>query len=210
MLMSDSNQLEPLIPILKNYQVKPYFVEEHGNIKKIYSDKGTFALKKIVPTTGTDFVRHVHLLYQKGFNRIVPIFPTMDGRYGVLHDKNLYYLMPWMSNEIKEDRTHKHLQLFRELARLHTLSAKEINVNKDEREEHYDKTIALLDKNQELLDGFIDECEKKTYMSPFELLFCLYYNEISQALRFSKTKFEELFRFTICQVKKQEEISIQS
>jgi spore coat protein YsxE len=196
MLMSDSNQVGPLIPILKNYSVKPYFVEEHGNIKKIYSDKGTFALKKIGPTTGTDFIRHVHLLYQKGFNRIVPIYPTMDGRYGVLHDKNLYYLMPWMSNEIKEDRTHKHQQLFRELARLHTLSAKEITVNKDEREEHYDKTIALLDKNQEFLDGFIDECEKKTYMSPFELLFCLYYNEISQALRFSKTKFEEWYEKT--------------
>jgi len=120
----------------------------------------------------------------------------MDGRYAVLHDKALYYLMPWMSNEVKEDRQHKHQQLFRELARLHTLSAKEITVNKDERTEHYEKTIQLLDKNQEFLDGFIDECEKKTYMSPFELVYCLYYNEISQALRFSKTKFEEWYEKT--------------
>ena len=194
--MSDSNPVDPLVPILKNYQVQPYFVEDHGNVKKIYSDKGTFALKKIVPTTGTDFIRHVHLLYQKGFNRIVPIYPTMDGRYAVLHEKALYYLMPWMSNEVKEDRQHKHQQLFRELARLHTLSAKDITVNKEERTEHYEKTIQLLDKNQEFLDGFIDQCEKKTYMSPFELVYCLYYNEISQALRFSKTKFEEWYEKT--------------
>ena len=101
-----------------------------------------------------------------------------------------------MSNEQKEDRQQKNHQLFRELARLHTLSAKEIEMNKEERTEHYEKTIQQHEKQQEFLDGFIDECEKKTYMSPFELLYCLYYNEISQALRFSKTKFEEWYEKT--------------
>ena len=194
--MSDSNRLESVLPILKNYHVEPYFVEDYGVVQKIYSNKGTFALKKVPPTIGTDFIRHVHLLYQKGFNRIVPIYPTMDGRYAVLHENNLYYLMPWMPNDQKEDREHKNLQLFRELARLHTLSAKEITVSHEERTEHYEKTIQQLEKHQEFLDGFIDECEKKTYMSPFELLYCLYYNEISQALRFSKSKFEEWYEST--------------
>ncbi|EKN65877.1 spore coat protein YsxE [Neobacillus bataviensis LMG 21833] len=194
--MSDSNRLEIVSPILKNYLVEPYFVEDYGIVQKIYSNKGTFALKKIPPTIGTDFIRHVHLLYQKGFNRIVPIYPTMDGRYAVLHENNLYYLMPWMSNDQKEDREHKSQQLFRELARLHTLSAKEISINKEERTEHYEKTIQQLEKHQEFLDGFMDECEKRTYMSPFELLYCLYYNEISQALRFSKSKFEEWYENT--------------
>ncbi|WP_423799236.1 spore coat protein YsxE [Neobacillus sp. SAB-20_R2A] len=194
--MNDSNRLETLTPILENYQVEPYFVEDFGGIQKIYSNKGTFALKKIPPALGTDFIRHVHYLYQKGFNRIVPIYPTMDGRYAVLHDNNLYYLMPWMANDQREDHQYKSQQLFRELARLHTLSAKEIEVNKEERAEHYEKTLQLLDKNQEFLDGYIDFCEKKTYMSPFELLFCLYYNEISQALRFSKSKFEEWYEST--------------
>ncbi|MBO0960697.1 spore coat protein YsxE [Neobacillus sp. MM2021_6] len=194
--MSDSNRLESVSPILKNYLVEPYFVEDYGIVQKIYSNKGTFALKKISPNTGTDFIRHVHLLYQKGFNRIVPIYPTMDGRYAVLHENNLYYLMPWMPNDQKEDREHKSQQLFRELARLHTLSAKEITVGQEERTEHYEKTIQQLEKHQEFLDGFMDECEKRTYMSPFELLYCLYYNEISQALRFSKTKFEEWYETT--------------
>ncbi|MBU8916642.1 spore coat protein YsxE [Bacillus sp. FJAT-29953] len=194
--MNDSNRQETLTPILENYQVEPYFVEDFGGIQKIYSNKGTFALKKIPPALGTDFIRHVHYLYQRGFNRIVPIYPTMDGRYAVLHDNNLYYLMPWMANAQREDHQYKSQQLFRELARLHTLSSKEIEVNKEERAEHYEKTLQLLDKNQEFLDGYIDNCEKKTYMSPFELLFCLYYNEISQALRFSKAKFEEWYEST--------------
>ncbi|MDQ6599838.1 spore coat protein YsxE [Bacillus salipaludis] len=194
--MNDSNWLERLSPILENYQIKPYFVEDFGSVLKVYSNKGTFALKKITPTTGTDFIRHVHLLYQKGYNRIVPIYPTMDGRYAVLHNNELYYLMPWMSNELKEDRVHRNQQLFRELARLHTLSAKEIDVSKEERTEHYEKTIQQLEKHQEFLEGFIEECENKTYMSPFELLYCLYYNEISMALRFSKERFEDWYEET--------------
>ncbi|MGG1677599.1 spore coat protein YsxE [Neobacillus sp. NRS-1170] len=194
--MSDSSRIDEFSPILNNYLIEPYFVEDFGPVQKVYSNKGTFALKKIAPATGTDFIRHVHLLYQKGFNRIVPIYPTMDGRYAVLHENNLYYLMPWMPNDHREDRQQKNHQLFRELARLHTLSAKEITISKEERTEHYEKTIQQYEKHQEFLDGFVDECEKKTYMSPFELLYCLYYNEINQALRFSKTKFEEWYEGT--------------
>jgi len=194
--MSEMNRLGSITPILQNYLVEPYFVEDYGIVQKVYSNKGTFALKKIPPTTGTDFIRHVHLLYQKGFNRIVPIYPTMDGRYAVLYENNLYYLMPWMPNDQKENRDQQNFELFRELARLHTLSAKEVTVNKEERTEHYETTIQQLEKHQEFLDGFMDECEKKTYMSPFQLLYCLYYNEISQALRFSKAKFEEWYETT--------------
>jgi spore coat protein YsxE len=194
--MSDPNRLVELRPILNHYQVDPFFVEDFGKIQKIYSSKGTFALKRIEPHIGTDFVRHVHFLYQKGYNRIVPIYPTVDGRYAVLYEKNLYYLMPWLPNEMNNTRSERHKQLFRELARLHTLSAKEVSIKKEERTEHYEKTIAQYEKHQEFLDGYVEECEKKIYMSPFELLFCLYFNEIGQALRFSKSKFEEWYENT--------------
>lgn len=194
--MDNTNRLEAISPILKNYQLEPHFIEDYGKVQKVYSDKGVFALKKIPPALGTDFIRHVHFLFQKGYNRIVPIYPTIDGRYAVLEQNNLYYLMPWMPNEIRENSNNKHLQLFRELARVHTITAKEINVDKEARKEHYEKTINEAEKKQEFLEGFIEECEKKNYMSPFELLFCLYYNEIGQALRFSKTKFEEWYDLT--------------
>lgn len=191
--MVDLNHLNELAPILNHYQIEPYFVEDFGKTKKVYCNKGTFALKKVDPTSGTDFIRHVHYLYQRGFNRIVPIFPTVDGRYAVLDDKNLYYLMPWLPNEAKGSGNEKYQQLFRELARLHTLSAKEIPVKKEERTDHYEKTLKQFEKNQEFLEGFIEKCEKKSYMSPFELLFCLYFNEIGQALRFSRKKFEDWY-----------------
>ncbi|RYI31629.1 spore coat protein YsxE [Bacillus infantis] len=189
--MEGSNRLAAVSPILKHYAVQPHFVEEYGRTRKIYSDKGVFALKKLKARHGTDFIRQVQSLYQRGYNRIVPIYPAADGRYAVLHDSELYYLMPWLANEEKENRFERHQQMFRELARLHTLSLKEVNVTSEERQEHYEKTMLAWEKETEFCEGFIEECERKQYMAPFELLFCLYYHDITQALKFSKGKLKD-------------------
>lgn len=194
--MSETNHLQEVEPILSHYGIQPHFVEGFQKVKRIYSNKGVFALKKITPQQGTDFIKHIQFLYQKGFNRIIPIYPTLDGRYAVIHGKNLYYLMPWLPNEIKEDRNEIHQQMFRELARLHTLSVREVTIDKEEKNEHYENTIREWDKENEFLEGFLEQCEGKWYMSPFELLFCLYYHDISQALRFSSNKFKEWYEKT--------------
>ncbi|KAB2338733.1 spore coat protein YsxE [Cytobacillus depressus] len=183
--MYEKNRLEKVYPILKNYAIEPHFVENFGKIQKVYSNKGVFALKKINPKQGGDFVKHIQSLYQKGYNRIVPIFPTIDGRYGVLHEHNLYYLMPWLVNEENEKGHERHHQLFRELARLHTLSTNDIKVNKEDRTDHYEKTLLEWEKHQDFLEGFMEACEQRTYMSPFELMFVLSYNDIQQALNYS-------------------------
>ncbi|RHW40653.1 spore coat protein YsxE [Neobacillus notoginsengisoli] len=188
--MNETNRLKEFAHILQPYGIQPYFIEDFGKIKKVYSNKGTFALKAIDAHTGMDFIRHVQYLYQRGYNRIVPIYPALDGRYGILDGQNLYYLMPWLGNEAKEGMTDRNKQMVRELARLHTLSAKEVKVGKEDRQEHFDKMGLQYEKNREFMDGFIESCEKKTYMSPVELQFCLYYSEISQALKFSKERLE--------------------
>lgn len=188
--------LDEASAILVNYGIKPYFIEDLGKIKRITSDKGMFALKSVPPTQGTDFLRHIQYLYQKGYNRVVPIYPTLDGRYAVLHQNSLYYLMPWLPNETKEDYDDKNMKLFRELARLHTLSAREMPIRKEDRKEHYENTVLSLEKDEEFLVGFLERCEKKIYMSPFELQFCTYYNDIHQTLRFSKQQLEGWYEKT--------------
>jgi spore coat protein YsxE len=194
--MNSNMNLEEASVILAPYGVKPYFVENMGKIKKITSDKGVFALKIVPPTLGTEFIRHIQALYQLGYNRVVPIYPTLDGRYAVLHQHSLYYLMPWLANEVKEDHSEKNKKLFRELARLHTLSSKEYPIKKEERKEHYENTLLAIEKDEEFLVGFLEKCEKKTYMSPFELQYCLYYNDVHQALRYSKQKLEAWYEKT--------------
>ena len=44
--MYEKNRLQTVYPILKHYAIEPHFVEELGRVKKIYSNKGVFALKK--------------------------------------------------------------------------------------------------------------------------------------------------------------------
>ncbi|PWW19662.1 spore coat protein YsxE [Cytobacillus oceanisediminis] len=194
--VEEKNRLRKASPILKHYSLEPHFVEEFGRVQKIYSNKGVFALKKIKPQQGADFIRHVQALYQKGYNRIVPIYPTVDGRYAVLHQNELFYLMPWLANEEKEDRFERHQQMLRELARLHTLSAREVPIKKEDRTEHYERTLQEWEKEKEFLDGFIESCERKEYMSPFELLFSLYYHDVSQALKFSTNKLKDWYEKT--------------
>ncbi|CAM3747800.1 spore coat protein YsxE [Mesobacillus zeae] len=177
-------------PILRQYAIEPYFVENFGRTKKVYANSGQYALKKIDARRGTDFIRNTQFLFQKGFNRIVPVYPAADGRYAVLEKDSLYYLMPWLPNEVKENRTERPLQLFRELARLHTLSARDVEVGRAEREKHYEQTAKQWEKDEEFIDGFIEASENEWYMSPFQMLFCLYYQDIRQAMQFARQKLD--------------------
>lgn len=190
--MKENISLQKAAAILRNYQLEARFVESMGKIHKVSTNNGVFALKKLNPHQGIDFIKYVQNLYQKGYNRIVPIYPTMDGRYAVLYDNELYYLMPWLSNEEKREKP----SLFRELARLHTISAREVKVNKEERKQHYEKTVEEIEREEEFLEGFLETCEEKEYMSPFELMYCTYYHEIFQALQFSKRKLTEWYEAT--------------
>ncbi|MEK5103714.1 spore coat protein YsxE [Cytobacillus sp. FSL M8-0252] len=194
--MAKENRLKKYGPILKHYALEPNFIESFGSVQKVYSSKGVFSLKKIKANHGADFIRYIQQLYQMGYNRIVPIYPTVDGRYAVLHNQKLYYLMPWLPNEIKEDQFERHQQMFRELARLHVLSTKEVEVSKEEREEHYENTLLEWEKQSEFLDGFIETCESREYLSPYELMFTQYYNDIAQALTFSTKKLKDWYEKT--------------
>ncbi|RUQ27853.1 spore coat protein YsxE [Peribacillus cavernae] len=182
--------------ILQYYSLHVNYVENYGKVKKIYSDKGVFALKTISPHAGMDFFRNIQHLYQRGYNRIVPIYPAVDGRYAVLDNGKLYYLMPWLLDKETEERDERHMRLFRELARMHALSVKEIPVNKENREEHYQQTTEQWKKQREFIEEFVHSCEKKWYMSPFELLFCMYFTDILQALKYAEKKLEEWYEKT--------------
>ncbi len=190
--MRDSNTTQKAAAILQNYGLELTFTESFGKIEKVYTNQGVYALKKINADHGIDFIKYIHSLYQSGYNRIVPIYPTLDGRYGVLVDQELYYLMPWLPNDEKGDQS----KLFRELARLHSLSAQEVKVNSEDRKVHYEKSIEELEREEEFINELMDECDKKIYMSPFELLFCSYYHTIKHALSFSKRKLTEWYEIT--------------
>ncbi|KWW15914.1 MULTISPECIES: spore coat protein YsxE [Peribacillus] len=182
--------------VLREYALYVQYIEDFGRVKKVYSDRGTFALKSILPHNGIDFIKNVQKLYHRGYNRIVPIYQTMDQRYAVLHNGRLYYLMPWLNNEGDGERDEKHKQMFRELARMHTLTVKETQVDIEEREAHYERTLEAWNNEKDFMDEYIVSCEKKWYMSPFEMSVCTFFTDISQALKYSIKKFETWYEKT--------------
>lgn len=192
--MDEQNRFHALLSILNHYGIQPHFVENFGNVSKVYAQNGVYALKKIPSQSGTDFIKQVRLLFQKGYHRIVPIYPTLDGLYGVLYHDAFYYLMPWIHEERSENQTRSNEQLFRELARLHTLSVEKLSINQEDCEAHYRRTISIWENDANFLKEFIEHCESKWYMSPFELLFCLYYDETNQALLFAKNRFSDWYQ----------------
>ncbi len=194
--MVEMLSLQRITSILENYQIKPHYVEQMGKVQKIHSSKGDFILKKIDPHHGIDFIKYVQTLYQKGYNRIVPIYPTIDGRIAVLDNQELYYLMPFLPDEEKGERSDRQQQLFRELARLHSISAKEINIDKEERTKHFENMIIQMDQEEEFLLSLLETFERKVYMSPFELMYCTYYHDFNQALSFSRKRLEEWYEKT--------------
>ncbi|MDF2557994.1 MAG: ysxE [Bacillales bacterium] len=176
---------------LENYQLRLEFYEDVGRVKKVYTQNGVFCIKSIPALKGTDFVKNIHNLYQKGYNRIVPVFQTINGQYGVLVGNQLWYLMPWLPDEIKGESIDKHKQMVRELARMHILSVKERPVSKQERDNFYNKTKEKWERQKAFLDEYIVQVERKWYMSPFELQYAAYHEDMSRALTYSLGKFEE-------------------
>ncbi|KMY56223.1 hypothetical protein AC623_14080 [Bacillus sp. FJAT-27231] len=181
---------QPYSHIWKSYGLTPMHIEEIGQVQKITTDKGVFALKRIPSIRGMDFLLNMQKLYQAGYHRFVPVYPTLDGRYGVLEGAHIYYLMPWIESggqQIAE--TEK--KLIREVARLHFVSTAEIPVAKAARAEQYEQTKVLWERQEEHLEQFLELSERETYMSPFQLLFCMYYTETRQAFSFAKEKLKE-------------------
>ena len=139
------------------YDLSVRYMETYGKVKKLYTDQGIFALKRAAPQNGIDFIRNVHSLYQRGYNRIVPIYQAPGGKYAVMKD---------------------------------------ILVDVEEREAHYNLTMKEWKKQQEFIKEFIVICEKKWYTSPFEMQFIRYYTDISQALDYSVKKMEQWVKKT--------------
>lgn len=202
--MRDQNDFQALLPILHYYSIQPFFTESIGNVTKIYAGNGDYALKKMPLSTGPHFIAKIQQLYEKGFQRIVPIFPTRDGFIGVVDEKYFYYLMPWVASYDAPDYSRAYENFFGEVANLHRLSQEKIPIDTEERNIHYHQTITNWENDGRFLLQFIEDSEMKWYMSPFELLVCLYFDEIERAFTFAMDHFRRWFEVT------KEETSVRS
>lgn len=192
---------------LWNYKLVLKTYETFGKIKKVHTDNGIFCIKSIPSSTNEQFIKQMQDIYQKGFNRIIPVFMTKDQKYGEVVNGDFWYLMPWVPNEMNTDLGERNRQMFRELAKLHTLTVVEKKITEKEFENFYNLTIERLERQKSLLDEFIVRCERCDYPSPFQLQFCTYYHEMRQAITFSMKKFDQWYDI-VTEKKKVRSVSI--
>ncbi|WP_216647487.1 spore coat protein YsxE [Bacillus sp. THAF10] len=176
--------------LIYHYGMIPEFIEQHGRVWRVATKNGAFALKQIKKEHAYPLFRNIHSLFQRGLKTVVPIYQTRQGHYFVETVTDAYYLMPWVEDQEEREVDFKDSLMFKELAKLHSMTVKEKEYQEEDITSFYNKLSEEWKKEQQELERFVDNCEKKLYMSPFELQVCTYAHEISLAQKFSLEKLE--------------------
>jgi spore coat protein YsxE len=180
--------------VLELYDIKPNFMKEFGNVTKVYTDNGTYALKKVVvkEKRQQNILRNMQMLTESEFRGMLPLYYTNDGRFLVYDEEEYYYLMPWLDVMDRKDEQDEHYHhLFRTLAKLHGNTTKKKEITEAVVTKHYETLKKKWKEEKEMLDQFIEKCERKWYMSPFELYYCSYYYQTTRAHEFAVSQLEE-------------------
>lgn len=176
-----------IVRILKEYLVRPKEIEKRGKVYKIDNGNERFALKKTNITGFQRMFQNLQFLYRRGFYRYVPILPAKNGNYAVYANGDLYYLMPWFADQRTEEKMNG---MFRELGRLHTISAKDWKIGKETVDNHYGRAREKWEAEAAFLERFLEQCENKWYMSPFEWTFVQYFHEFRKAYDYALRQLE--------------------
>ncbi|MBO9130514.1 spore coat protein YsxE [Bacillus sp. 165] len=182
--------------LLQMYQLKPDYFENYGNVTKVYTNQGAYALKKINHDrmSRNPFMRHIQMLTEKGFTHYAPIYHTQDGRYVLYDEENSYYLMPWLEQmDQSSDENDRYHKMFRTLALMHQKTQREETINEKMITQHYEVIQKRWEEERNGLDQFLTGCESSWYMSPFELQFVSHYHHVMRAHEFATKKMEQWY-----------------
>lgn len=185
-----SNDKQYVEQVLAQYNIQAELLQQYGKVWRVGTKNGTFALKKINKHEAYGLFMNIHTMYQRGIQSIVPIYKTNQGYYYVEDQQHVYYLMPWIEAKEEREVDFKDSLLFKELAKLHSLTVQEKEYEEKDITDFYEKTSGEWKRNAERLEKYVDECEKKIYMSPFELQVCTAAHEISLANKFANSQLD--------------------
>lgn len=185
-------QVDGIKPLLRHYDIQPEYTEEISRKAiKIYTNTGTFVLKKLSRKFNPTFADLLSHLDQQRYTNYVPIKKNRHQQFISQNSNEYFYLMPWLPNETDDEIDARHQYLFKEVAKLHSRTEKEIKLNGQEVEKHYETITKHWEETKVYYETFVDQCEQRLYLSPFELQAVTYFIEVSRAIDFSKKKLKE-------------------
>lgn len=155
--------------LLFQYDLYPYQFVRQGNIIKVETAIGTFALKQKSITRNE--IEHLKTAYNLARNLAVDALCPLPTKYGDLviqgNGEIGYYLLPWFEQTVPEsDLLQRYARLFLKTAQMHhqTLDGE------DNPASLYQSMIQLLSGRQSVWETFVLAAEHHTYPSPFEQL----------------------------------------
>lgn len=152
--------------ILFQYDLVPLNMDARGNVIKVETVNGTFALKQKKMTERQ--VAHLHKAYALAGRLIIDAVNPLPSKYGDLviqGEEKSYYLMPWFEETVPDsDLGERYRHLFVRAAQLHRQTVQE---GKDA-SDLYRTTAQLVGSRQFEWERFLNKAEHQIYPSPFE------------------------------------------
>lgn len=187
-----ARQIEDLKPFLVHYDIHPEYTEEiSSKATKIHTNSDTYVIKWLPNTNNPLFIDAYRILKQQNYNTFVPIIKNKYNQFLTQQNGQFAYLMPWLPNETEDEHDARHQYMFKEVAAMHNRTKKEINLNGKEAGAHYETLLSHWKETKTHFEAFVDQCEQKIYLSPFELQAVTCFIEASRAIDFSIQKLKE-------------------
>lgn len=193
--MSYNDPQQSYGPVLYHYDLFAEKVEHYGKVKKIYSNRGVFALKE-TSCTAQDMEWLIHCyerLASLGYRNIPPIYRTKFGDPVMQAGGKFYYLMPWYS-DVQPESYEKEEFLMEEMGKFHALTVKEQVFASDVIVESYSALVNRFETRQLQMEQFTESSERSTYVAPFELNYLTNFHRMMRMAEESKKLVGEWYR----------------
>lgn len=160
---TENNQINR---ILFHYDLSPYNLTSHGNLIKVETNSGTFALKQ--KALSEHQIRSLQTVYALARRLVIDAVCPLPSKYGdlVIWGENLsFYLMPWFHETVDDsDLPERYRHLFIKAGQLHRQTLEK----EAECGALYQNMVRVLNSRQMVWENFLYRAEHQVYPSPFE------------------------------------------
>ncbi|SDC24111.1 spore coat protein YsxE [Shouchella lonarensis] len=185
--------------ILFYYDLQPIDVEDRGKIKKVTTDRGTFALKETEMTRlqADEFIHALRKLSKQAYRQFVPVLPTKFGEYTIIADAHCYYLMPWIEQVAYTDRVTMEEKIADQMGVIHRLTVQTEEVSREQLDASCERLLTRWEERMDVLKQFARRAEEKNYIAPFELSFLTHFVMFEQLYKQAQSYLEKWYEATV-------------
>ncbi|WP_156291203.1 protein kinase family protein [Oceanobacillus salinisoli] len=150
---------------------------------KVNDHQQAYALKRSALTDKD--IRNWEGVYRlanaKNLDTVLPVYLTKDGQFFFRHNNSIYYVSPWVE-ETNHKRNKTWISNFYEtLADVHNKTKRTQKLPMEKVSTPFTSFQSFCNNAKNHLLTFVQQFEKKRYMSPFELLVCTQFRDIEYA-----------------------------